>query len=159
MTRLRCVGVLRAGLRVLAVLSLLGVTCPSRAGLGEAEASVHNDRDRIQGQLHREDRHSYRLYAITAPTGAEVREFVGPGGKVFGIAWEGRFHPDLRRLLGPYFTQAQELYGQQPRLRGAPVRIETPDLVIQESGHMRSFHGRAWLPGLVPQGVRDGDIR
>lgn len=159
MTRFRCGCAMQAGLRVLAMLSLLSAACPSRAGLGDTEASVHNDRDRMQGQLHSEDRPRYRLYSITAPTGTEVREFVGPGGKVFGIAWEGRFHPDLQQLLGPHFRQAQEMVGQQPRVRGAPVRIETPDLVIYESGHMRSFHGRAWLPRLVPPGVSHGDIR
>jgi hypothetical protein len=37
--------------------------------------------------------------------------------------------------------------------------IETPGIVFVQTGHMRSFHGQAYIPQLVPQGVKAGDIR
>jgi hypothetical protein len=82
-----------------------------------------------------------------------VREFVSPQGAVFGVAWEGQFPPDLQSLLGPYYQQAQKAQekaqqqegSQQPRVRRAPIAIETPGLVFYETGHMRSFHGQAWV--------------
>jgi Protein of unknown function (DUF2844) len=93
-----------------------------------------------------------------------VREYVSPAGAVFGVAWEGQFPPDLQSLLGPYYQQAQQAQkaassAQQPRVRRAPVVIETPGLVLYQTGHMRSFHGQAYVPQLVPQGVQASDIR
>jgi len=31
--------------------------------------------------------------------------------------------------------------------------------VFAQSGHMRSFHGQAYIPQLVPQGVQPSNIR
>ena len=36
--------------------------------------------------------------------------------------------------------------------------IEQPGLVVQISGRMRAFVGRAWVPGLVPQSFSVNDI-
>jgi hypothetical protein len=149
----------RAGLRALAVTLLLTMPFQSQAGLGDVESSVQSDQARMNGVLRSVDRHAYLLHEITSPTGTVTREFVSPGGKVFGVAWEGTGRPDLRQLLGPYYRQALMAQAQQPRPRGAPVVIETPGLVIYEAGHMRSFHGHAYIPELMPQGVQASDIR
>ena len=61
------------------------------------------------------------MHEITTTTGV-VREFVSPGGAVFGVAWDGQFPPDLQQLLGPYYQQAQQAataQSQQPRTDAA----------------------------------------
>jgi len=112
------------------------------------------------------DNRAYVMHEITSPNGAVVREFVSPQGAVFGVAWEGQFPPDLQQLLGPYYQQAQSVQAaaqqgkaQQPRARRAPVVIETPGLVLYETGHVRSFHGQAYIPQMLPQGVQASEIR
>jgi hypothetical protein len=149
----------RTGLRAVMVTLLLTMPFRAWAVLGETEASVRSDQVRMKGMLRSVDNRSYVMHEITSPTGTRVREFVSPRGAVFGVAWEGPFHPDLQQLLGPYYQQARMAQAQQPRARGAAVVIETPGLVIYEAGHMRSFHGHAYIPELVPQGVQASDIR
>jgi Protein of unknown function (DUF2844) len=154
----------RAALILLSA-SLLALPLPARAALGDNAASVLTDQARMKGTLRSVDAHTYVMHEITASTGAVVREYVSPAGAVFGVAWEGQFPPDLQNLLGPYYQQAQQAQkaaassGQQPRARRAPVVIETPGLVMYETGHMRSFHGQAYVPQLLPAGVQASDIR
>lgn len=132
---------------------------PARAVLGDSAASVLTDQARMKGTLHSVDRGTYVMHEITTSTGA-VREFVSPAGAVFGVAWEGQFPPDFQHLLGPYYAQANQAASQQrPRARRAPIVITTPGLVFQQSGHIRSFHGQAYIPQLLPQGVQASDIR
>jgi hypothetical protein len=151
---------LQAGLQGLAATLLLAIPfLPAWAGLGDVAASVRTDQVRMRGVLHSVDRKNYVLHEITSPSGTVAREFVTPDGTVFGVTWEGSARPDLRQLLGPYYRQAVAAQARQPRPRGAPLVIETPELVIHESGHMRSFHGQAYLPARMPQGVRATDIR
>lgn len=146
---------------------VLALSAPAFAVLGDNAASVLTDQARMKGTLTSVDNQTYVMHEITAPTGAKVREYVTPGGAVFGIAWEGQFAPNFEQLLGPYYQQTQEAIAQQkaaqeadktPRRRG-PVFIDTPGLVFAQSGHMRSFHGVAYIPQLIPQGVQVGDIR
>jgi len=143
--------------------AFLMVPLPLMAVLGDNAASILTDQARMKGTLRSVDAQTYVMHEITASTGAVVREFVSPRGAVFGVAWEGQFPPDLQQLLGPYFQQAQQAQqaassSQQQRQRRAPVVIETPGLVMYQTGHMRSFHGQAYIPQLVPQGVQTSDI-
>src|ERR1035441_6707885 len=110
------------------------------------------------------NRSSKRLRSEITPTTGAVREFVSPAGAVFGVAWEGQFPPNFQLLLGPYYQQVQQAIAQQAseqptRRRRGPVMIETPGIVFSQGGHMRSFHGQAYIPQLVPQGVQTSDIR
>ena len=146
-------------------LVLSALIAPSWAALGDNAASVLNDQTRMKGTLHSVDNDSYVMHEITMSSGSKVREYVSPAGAVFGVAWEGQFKPDLQQLLGPYYQQAQQAAAaqrsgdQQPRIYRGPVVIETPGLVFYESGHARSFHGQAYIPQLVPQGVQASEIR
>jgi len=130
------------------------------AVLGDNAASVLTDQAQMKGTLRSVDNHTYVTHEITSGSGTVVREFVSPAGVVFGVAWEGQFPPDLQQLLGPYYQPAQQATTpeQQQGRRCAPVVIETPGLVVHESGHMRSFQGRAYVPQLVPQGVEASEI-
>jgi len=140
---------------------------PMSATLGDNAGSVLTNQTNWNGTLSSVDKSTYVLHEITMPSGAKVREFVSPAGAVFGVAWEGQFPPNFQQLLGPYYQQAQEAIAQQktaeqaaqqPRRRRGPVLIETPGMVFSQGGHMRSFHGQAYIPQLVPQGVQASDI-
>ena len=146
--------------RVLLPALLWGLPLPAMAVLGDNAASVLTDQARMNGTLRSVDKRTYVMHEITSASGTVVREFVSPAGVVFGVAWEGQFPPDLQRLLGPYYQQAQPAATQEQaqRQRRAPVVIETPGLVLYEAGHMRSFHGQAYIPQLLPQGVPAGEI-
>lgn len=132
-------------------------------------ASVLADQARMKGALSSVDKGAYVLHEITMPSGAKVREYVSPAGAVFAVAWDGQFPPDFQQLLGPYYQQAnqagtqqassQQSGEQQPHRRRGPVVIETPNLVFSQTGHARNFHGQAYIPQLVPQGVTADDIR
>jgi hypothetical protein len=139
------------------------------AALGDTAASVLTDQQNWKGTLSSVDHSSYVLHEITLPSGGKVREFVSPtGAAVFGVAWEGQFPPNFQQILGPYYQQVQQAIAQQKaaaeqgsgqthRRRG-PVVVETSGIVFTQGGHMRSFHGQAYIPQLVPQGVEASDI-
>jgi hypothetical protein len=94
----------------------------------------------------------YNLHQITTSDGSVVSEFVSPAGKVFGVSWQGHSLPDLPQLLGSYLTDFQQ--GQRTQVvRRRAVMIQADNFVFSSVGHLRSFRGRAYVPGLVPSGV------
>jgi hypothetical protein len=100
----------------------------------------------------------YTVHEIQTPSGTTIREYVAPAGTVFAVAWQGPAMPDLRLALGKYFDRyIAAVAGKQTGHRQTEVR--EADLVVQSSGHMRSFSGRAFLPQLLPQGVAVEEIR
>jgi hypothetical protein len=112
----------------------------------------------------------YTLHEIQTATGTLVREFASPAGAIFGVSWEGPFLPDLRQLLGSrYEAYAQAARAEQnartgPAGRAAPrgrrpPSIRLPDLVVESSGHPRSFRGRAYVPQMLPEALRLEDLR
>ncbi len=158
------------GAGILLASFLLLLPFPAWAALGDTAASVLTDQAQMKGTLRSVDNRTYVLHEITMTSGAKVREFVSPGGAVFGVAWEGQFPPNFQQLLGAYYPQAQQAAVQrsasQTQQAGVPVRrargplvIDTPGLVLIQTGHMRSFHGVAYIPQLVPQGVQASEIR
>ena len=146
------------------LLSLLVVfgAAPAFAALGGDASSVEADRVRAQGALLRIQRvDSHTVHEIQTATGTAIREYVSPSGTVFGVAWSGPVVPDLRQLLGAYFDvyrRAAARTRQSRRGRG-PLAIDDGGLVVQASGHMRSFTGRAYVNRLVPSGVQPDAIR
>ena len=103
----------------------------------------------------------YTVSATTLPGGTTVREYVGPSGTVFAIAWQGPVMAPLNTLLGTYFPSY--LSGiDQLRAAGAghgPGAVRQTGLVVESGGHMGSFRGRAYLPQSLPQGVSTDDIQ
>ena len=84
-------------------------------------------------------------------SGTVVHEYVDASGAVFALVWSGPFKPDLKRLLGRHFDRLQQGAGQ----RGAnPTRMDVKesDFVVESSGHMGAFEGRAWIPARLPAG-------
>jgi hypothetical protein len=131
------------------------------ASLGGDVTSVQADQARMQGSLRTTSGNSYNVHEIQASTGVTVKEYVSPAGKVFAVTWQGPFHPDLRQVLGTYFEEyAQAVQTQRASRSGrGPLLIQQPGLVVQISGHMRAFVGRAYVPQMMPAGVHVEDIR
>jgi hypothetical protein len=146
----------------LVLAASMAVASPAFASLGGTAASVEADRVQIQGALLRiAQSDAYTVHELQSATGTVVREFVSSTGTVYGVAWQGPYMPNLKQVLGAYFDQYQAALrsARNGRRRRGPVSIETPDLVVQISGHQRAFSGRAYVPQFVPQGVDTASIR
>jgi len=149
---------LRAGLLS---ATMLVIVLPAFAGLGEAASSVQADQTHLQGSLRTTQTEAYTVHEISSATGTVVREYVSTSGKVFAVAWQGPWPPDMRQILAGYFEQYQKAAQTQANSRAGrrPLLIELPGLVVQSGGHMRSFAGRAYVPEMLPQGVSKEEIR
>jgi hypothetical protein len=130
------------------------------AELGGTVASVENDAIHMKGTLRAAATQEYTWHEIQAPTGHVVREYASVDGKIFGVSWEGPTIPNLRQLLGEtYFAKFQQAAAKRKHYGRGPMLIEMPEFVFQQTGHMRDFHGRAYLPQALPQGVDASAIR
>ena len=131
------------------------------ASLGGNLTSVRDDQMKMQGTLRTTSNDSYNIHEIQTASGVVVREYVSPSGNVFGVAWQGRSHPDLHQVLGAYYDQyVQAVQAQRAQRHGhGPVLIQQPGLVVQMGGHMRSLTGRAYIPQSLPVGMRLEEIR
>jgi len=92
------------------------------------------------------------------PSGTLVREYSGADGYVFAVTWNGPFMPNLRQTLGRYFD-VYVAAAKANRTDHRHLQIEQNDLVVQASGRMHSFAGRAYLPLALPPGVSPGDLQ
>jgi len=137
------------------------IALPAFAGLGEAASSVEADQVHMQGALRSTQTQAYAVHEITAAPGTVVREYVSTSGKVFAVALQGPWPPDMRQILAGYFEQYHQAVQTQANSRAGrrPLLIEQPGLVVQSGGHMRSFAGRAWVPEMLPPGVSREEIR
>lgn len=141
---------------VLAFLFLGSV--PGWAVLGQYENSVTTDQQLMHAQLHQTSGQGYSIKHLRSADGRTVREYVSAKGLVFAVAWQGPTMPDLQQLLGSYFGQVQQA-ARSRRQRGGPLVIRTKNLVLVSGGHMRSFHGTAYSPDLLPAGVSAEVVR
>jgi hypothetical protein len=139
---------------------LIAALGPRIAGatLGEPEITVQSDVAQLRASIkNSSDRASYRVHEIQLPGGTLLREFVAPGGNVFAVAWNGPTKPNLRQALGKYFDAM--VSAPKPKFADRRhLQIQQGDLVVQGSGHMRAFSGRAYLASAVPSGVNLGDL-
>jgi hypothetical protein len=136
--------------RILTVLLMLMASgLPAWAALGDNVSSVDSDAQVLRGQHVMVARVGYSLHQITSPDGSVVNEFVSPAGAVFGISWTGHFAPNLHQLLGTYMTNFQQGQVTQ-RVPRRSITIQGDNFVFSSVGHLRSFRGRAYVPGLVP---------
>ena len=134
-----------------AFLWLAGAPREARATLGGDFASVVANHEHLGGTrnalvLPVGERHDLQL-----TSGILVREYLSPAGSVYAVTWRGPRVPNLRELLGPYFA---ELSRRNARGGLHSMTFTGGDVVVQSSGHGRTFAGRAWVPSLVPSGIR-----
>lgn len=143
-----------------AILLTLALSLPAFAALGGDEGSVEADRAHMNATVEVTKADNYAVHEMKTSTGV-IREYVSADGRVFGVAWSGQFIPDMRQLLGTYFQQysagVKAQHASSPGRR--PLSIQQANLVLVNTGHMRSFRGRAYDPGLLPQGVAATAVR
>ena len=132
----------------------------ARAVLGGPADSVEKDMSAIKATRRAvKSMPGYTVHEM-ASGALTLREYVSPDGIVFGIAWNGLLNPDLNHFLGAYYGQYHEAKRQMPRVHGRrSIRVRTNGLVVERWGHMRSLHGRAYVPALLPEGVNAAEIR
>jgi hypothetical protein len=154
-----CCKILAGKLLVLCLALVLA--SPAFAGLGQNASSVLADQAHVQGTLRSTQMQNYTVHEIRSANSTILREYVSSAGKVFAVAWQGPWLPDMRQLLAGYFDQfAQAAQAQASSRPGQRVLvIEQPNLVVQSGGHPRAFAGRAYDPQLLPAGVTPEQIR
>ena len=142
-------------------LLMLTFAFPAFAVLGGDESSVATDMARMKATVKVTPGEAFAVHEVKTSGGPVIREYVSSAGRVFGVAWQGPSIPDLHQLLGAYFqpysAAAQTAKAGHPGRR--PLNIQLPGLVVQTGGHMRALYGRAYDPGLLPQGVRADAVR
>lgn len=139
-------------------LAILALPLSASASLGGDAASVQADQRQMNGTLRTTAAAKHTQFEIQTPTGILAREYVSSTGLVFAVVWEGPSLPDLRQLLGSYFSQyIQAANAADPAAR--PRVIEQPGLVVYSGGRMRAFLGRAFVPDLIPKGLSLDEIR
>ena len=135
------------------------VAAPAFAALGGDSTSVQADIARMKGALRITSAAGVTVHEITTSSGTVVREYISPGDKVFAISWHGPAIPDLRQMFGDYYGQLEQAAASVPRHGGhSHLAIEQPGLMVQTGGRIRSFHGRAWVPSLLPTNFSVNDI-
>jgi len=143
---------MKTSLATLLILTL--GAAPAWAILGESESSLGSDRQVLRGTDRQEFRQGYKLHQIISADGTVVKEFVSPAGLIFAVAWQAPRMPNLQQLLGSNVTELQAvLHSRTRRHSGGPLIVRKDKLVFVSGGHLRSFHGYAYVPGLVPDNV------
>jgi len=140
--------------------TLLATEAPVRATLGESDDSIASDEKALSAVRGAAAvRNGYTVHELQSNS-TTIREYVSPSGVVFGIAWNGRGHPDLTPLLGSYAGEYNEALRQTPREPGRrPFSVKTDRVVVEKWGHMRNLKGRAYAPALIPPGVSVDEIK
>ncbi len=130
------------------------------ATLGESANSVMSDRKAFSAvQRASITRKGYTIQEFESEANF-VREYISPSGVVFAVAWNGLSHPDLTSLLGSYVGEYQQALRQTPLERGKRhFQIKANSVIVEKWGHMRSVHGRAYIPALIPSGVSIDEIK
>ncbi|HVO41640.1 MAG TPA: DUF2844 domain-containing protein [Aggregatilineales bacterium] len=147
----------RIGLSAAILITLLGGCSNASAALGGDVASVESDRLAAKASSQVADHGGYAVYELRSSPEASIKEYVAEGA-VFAVSWEGPALPNLRQLLGSYF-ETYKTAAQAERTSHRSLVVRTPDLVVESSGRMGAFFGRAYLPRSFPAGVTVDDVQ
>jgi hypothetical protein len=138
-------------------LCLFFSTSVTLASLGDGADSIESDRKALDGVAKATAAASDGSYTVQEmeSNGNTIREYLTPDGKVFAVTWRGIKRPDLSVLLGSYFVEYTSADAKRTKSFGRqPVNIKTSHIVVRNGGHMRDLRGRAFVPNLVPAGVK-----
>jgi hypothetical protein len=141
---------------VCSILVGTGACAPALAALGGDATSVEADRARVNGALHVTPVADYAVHEIQTPNGLVIHEYLSSSGKVFAVSWRGPGMPDLS-LLGSYAAEVREAT-PRPHFDHHHLSVQTPNVVVWSSGHLRTFIGRAWVPALLPSDFSLNDL-
>ena len=141
-----------------AVFAALALAPAAHAMLGGAAGTIQEDRMQLKATApEASNKLNYTVHEMALPSGTTVREYIA-GDKIFAIAWRGPINPDLKQLMGPYFdTYAAEVHAHHNG--HTHVAVVHPEFVMHASGHMRAYSGSAYIPAMLPEGVKASDIQ
>ncbi len=94
---------------------------------------------------------------VKLPSGTQIREYLNVDGVVVAVSWQGATLPNLKQLLGSSFDSFVQRPAQSGNHRNASMISD--DLVVQSHGQLRAFHGKAYLPKLLPAGFDINQIQ
>ena len=144
---------------VLPLLVALLLGAPDvRACLGQTELRIREESRTLRGTLHRTERKGYSIIRIERQDGTLVTQYLNANGLVFGVTWQAPGVPDMKTLLGAYFPEFQRALRARGH-RSGPLILRTKNLEVESLGHMRAFHGRIYVPGLLPKELTAEVIR
>ena len=141
---------------VCSILIGAGACAPALAALGGDATSVEADRVRVAGVLNMTPVADYAVHEIRTPSGLVIHEYLA-AGKVFAVSWRGPGIPDLVPLLGPYAAEVQQAT-PRPHFNHHHLGVQTANVVVESSGHLNTFIGRAWVPALLPPSFSLNDL-
>jgi Protein of unknown function (DUF2844) len=139
-------------------LALASACVPAAASLGEDASSVAADGAQLHAKIDVASGYRFDVHRLQLPSGISVQEYVSPAGMVFAVSWHGPDIPDLQQILGRYFDTYVNALNNRDGVSG-PGTVALPGLVVQSTGHMRAFSGRAYVPLMLPQGVAEKEIQ
>jgi len=145
--------------RLLLALAVLGAAPLARAGLGEPASSIGADQAAVAASRRQRDARGTHVVEELASDARTIREYVSPSGVVFAVCWDGVTPPNLEAVLGSYAAPVRRAAAAQGAPRSRARRVEAAGAVVETWGHMRSAHGRAYVPALVPAGVTLDEIK
>jgi hypothetical protein len=135
----------------------------AHASLGGDSSSIETDRTVMRAEHAATQTPSvngnYTVHEITLPSGTLVRQYASSAGVVFAVTWRGPHIPNLQQILGDHFQTLSAHQNQQSMAGHRSISHHAADLVIESSGHPRSFVGRAYLPTAMPSGISPQDIQ
>jgi Protein of unknown function (DUF2844) len=138
----------------------MALSCPALAALGGDVTSVEADQAHMKASLDVRQAGGYEVRALQVPSGTVVSEYVSPAGRVFAVAWHGPFIPEMQQILGSYFQQYSAALQARKKVYGHhTLDLEQPGLVVQSGGHMRAYVGRAYIPEMLPAGLKAEEIK
>jgi hypothetical protein len=141
-------------------MALFGSAGPVMAQLGGDESALPAEAANAKMTLLPAVDHArYKVHEMVDGTGQiRLRQFADPKGKIFAIAWDGRFKPDLSQAMGLYFDEYKKALADGGRVRSRHD-VASSDLVVRQFGHMRHFMGVAYLPARIPADVGMDEIK
>jgi hypothetical protein len=132
---------------------------PSLAALGGDAASVQSDGVSMKSAVRVTANSGFAVHEIASPSGTVLREFVGADGRVFAVSWHGLGNPNLRQVLGTYYTRYEQGSATAIHSSHRQLAISLPDFMFVNTGRQRAFAGRAWVPAMMPANFSTDDIK
>ena len=134
----------------------VGMLLASLAHASLGDTQEHVDADRMAwGMRHAHERGvNADRHTLRDGQGTLIREYVGVHGRVFAVAWQAGFKPDLTKLLGDHAAETARAMKESARRGGVQRQFlhQGHDLVVFSSGYLNQFRGYAYRPSLVPPG-------
>lgn len=146
--------------------AIILICCPffAHATLGESDISIQKDNSVLSSVSSLVIKKSvtqsslnlnYSVSYIQGVGNIKIKEF-SSNGKVFAVTWSGPRNPDLKQLLGSYFSELKSSAPALVSLRSRTVNVG--DLFINTYGITGDFNGVAYISSLMPSGLTINDL-